>query len=93
MSLEAEHEALKLVATQRCFYLFAALLLLLIAIPFLENTPRGLVTLNVINVMVLIAALATVARSRICLVTGALLAMPAIAFQLLAFTGFDPVTW
>jgi hypothetical protein len=34
MSLEAEHEALKLLATQRCFYLFAALLLLLVAIPF-----------------------------------------------------------
>jgi hypothetical protein len=56
MSLEAEHEAVKLVATQRCFYLFAALLLLLIAIPFLEGSPRGLVTLNVINVFVLIAA-------------------------------------
>ena len=45
MSLEAEHEAVKVVVTQRCFYLFAALLLLLISVPFLEGTPRGLVTL------------------------------------------------
>ena len=48
MSLEAEHEVLKLLARQRCFYLFAAPLLLLIAIPFLEDTPYGLVTLNII---------------------------------------------
>jgi hypothetical protein len=90
MSLEAEHEAVKLVVTQRCFYLFAALLLLLITIPFLEDTPRGLVTLNFINALVLIAALAAVARSHICLVIGALLAAPAIVFQILSFIGFEP---
>jgi hypothetical protein len=90
MSLEAEHEAVKLVVTQRCFYLFAALLLLLITIPFLEDTPRGLVTLNFINALVLIAALAAVARSHICLVIGVLLAAPAIVFQILSFIGFEP---
>ena len=90
MSLEAEHEAVKLVVTQRCFYLFAALLLLLITIPFLEDTPRGLVTLNFINALVLIAALAAVARSQICLVIGVLLAAPAIVFQILSFIGYEP---
>ncbi len=90
MSLEAEHEAVKLVVTQRCFYLFAALLLLLITIPFLEDTPRGLVTLNFINALVLIAALAAVARSHICLVIGVLLAAPAIVFQILSFIGSEP---
>ena len=90
MSLEAEHEAVKIVVTQRCFYLFAALLLLLITIPFLEDTPRGLVTLNIINALVLISALAAVARSRICLIIGVLLAAPAIAFQILSFTGSEP---
>jgi hypothetical protein len=90
MPLEAEHEALKLLATQRCFYLFAALLLLLITIPFLEDSPRGLVTLNFINALVLIAALAAVARSHICLVIGVLLAAPAIVFQILSFIGYEP---
>ena len=90
MSLEDEHEAVKLVATQRCFYLFTALLLLLVAIPFLENTPRGLVTLNVINVFVLIAALVAVARSRICLFIGALLAAPAVGFQMISYILGEP---
>jgi len=90
MSLEAEHEAVKLVVTQRCFYLFAALLLLLISVPFLEGTPRGLITLNIVNASVLIAALAAVARSRICLIIGVLLAGPTVAFQILSFVGNEP---
>src|SRR5688572_7460092 len=90
MSLEEEHETLKLVATQRCFYLFAALLVLLIAIPFLEGKPRGLITLNVLNALVLIAALAAVARSRICLIIGVLLAAPAVAFQIFSFDSSEP---
>jgi hypothetical protein len=90
MPLEAEHEALKLLATQRCFYLFAALLLLLIAIPFLEGSPRGLVTLNIISILVLIAALAAVARSPMCFIIGALLAVPTIGFQVFSFFVDEP---
>ena len=90
MSLEAEHEVLKVLARQRCFYLFAALLLLLIAIPFLEDTPYGLVTLNIISILVLIAALAAVARSPMCFVIGTLLAVPTIGFQVFSFIVHEP---
>jgi hypothetical protein len=90
MPLEAEHEALTLIAKQRCFYLFAALLLLLLTIPFLEDTQRGLMTLNIINVLILAAALAAVARSPICLVTGALLATATVGFHMLHFFMAEP---
>jgi hypothetical protein len=85
MPLEAEHEALRLIARQRCFYLFLALFVLLVSIPFLEDTPRGRMTLNVINVSILAAALTAVARSPICLVTAALLAIPTVGFQMAYF--------
>src|SRR4029079_991537 len=84
MPLENEHEAVRLVAAQRCFYLFAALLVLVVCAPFLDDTPRGLVTLNVINVFILLAGLVAVARSRICLVSGIMLAAPAVTFHMLS---------
>ena len=90
MSLESEHEALRVVAGQRCFYLFAALLLLLTCIPFFEDTARGVVTLNVINVFILITALVAVARSPICLVSAALLALPTIGFQIYSMFHAEP---
>jgi len=56
MSRETAHAALSVVVTQHC-YLFAALPVLFITMPFLKSTLHGLVTLNLINVFILIARL------------------------------------
>ena len=69
---------------QRCFYLFAALLLLIILAPFLEGSPGGRLTLSLINVLILVAAALAVSRSPVCLGLAVALAALIIFFQLLA---------
>lgn len=44
----------KLTVRQRCFYLFCALLLLMVAVPFLEGSTGGRLVLNGISLLVLI---------------------------------------
>ena len=62
---------------QPCFYVFAALLLVIMAVPFLEGTPRGRVAINILNMGVLIAAVGALGRGFGGLVIGLLLAVPA----------------
>ena len=69
---------------QRCFFLFMALLALLIALPFLAETAHGRLILTLVNVAVLLTALAAVGRSRISFVIALFLVIPALAFRFLA---------
>jgi len=69
---------------QRCFYLFLALLALLVAIAFLSETIPGRRLVGVFNVIVLVAAVAAVERSRMSLAIAGLLGLPALALQVLA---------
>jgi len=69
---------------QRCFYLFAVLVLLIGAVPFVEPTVRGRVIVVAINAFVLIAAVAAVGRTLASFVIVLLLATPAVAFNFLA---------
>jgi hypothetical protein len=73
------------VFAQRCFYLFSALLMLIIAAPFLGQTVGGRIVLNGINLLILLAAITAVGRSRGAFLIGVLLAVPTVAFQLLGF--------
>lgn len=73
------------VFAQRCFYLFSALLMLLVAVPFLGQTVGGRIVLNGINLLILLAAISAVGRSRGSFLIGVLLAVPTVAFQLLGF--------
>ena len=77
-------EALVSVFNQRCFYLFAALLLLIILVPFMEGSRTGRLVLNIVNVLVLVAAAVAVSRSRLCLTLAAMLGALIIACQVLA---------
>jgi len=70
-------DAVSLTLQQPCFYLFAALLLVLMAVPFLEGTPRGRIVINLLNMGVLIAAVGALGRGFGGLVIGLLLAVPA----------------
>ena len=67
---------------QRCFYLFVGLLALMMAALLLEPTPRGRLLLNAINLLIDVAAVAAVGRSRWSFVVATALAVPAMWFQI-----------
>jgi len=68
----------------RCFLLFWALLILLVALPFLSETDHGRGLLGFLNVIVLVTAVAAVERSKLSLVVALLLGLPTLAFLILA---------
>src|SRR5689334_20075617 len=82
---------------QRCFYLFLALLALMIAVPFVAETAHGPIILLVINVTILLAAIAAVGRSRSSFVIAVVLVVPSIVFRILALgsslPGYLTLTW
>jgi hypothetical protein len=85
------------VFTQRCFYLFVALLFLIVAIPFLLESRNGRIVGNIINAVVLLAATAAVSRSNVVFPTSLLIAALTIGFQVLAFawdeSRYLPISW
>lgn len=89
MPLPATRKAFARVFTQGCFYLFSALLLLMVAVPFLGETVGGRIAGNGINLLILVAAIAAVGRSTLSFVIGILLALPTVVCQLLAFISGD----
>ena len=87
MAIDRARTALAQVFFQRCFYLFVAVLALIMAVLLLEPTPRGRVLLNVGNLLVVVAAVAAVGRTQLSFVIALLLAAPTLFFQLLAIDG------
>ena len=84
MPLENARVRLVSVFAQRCVYLFFALLLLLVTMPFLEDTPGGRILLNMINIVILFTAAVAVSRSRVCFGFAIALAAGNIGFQVAA---------
>jgi hypothetical protein len=81
---EVARDTLLLTMQQRCFWLFAALLLLIVSVPFLEASPWGRVTINVAALFTLIAGAAAIGRGAGATVISVLLAVPTALFLLLA---------
>ncbi len=69
---------------QRCFFLFMALLVLLVSVPFLGETTYGPVILTLVNVIVLLTAVVAVGRSRYSFVIATILVVPALVFRIMA---------
>ena len=86
MAIGIARDALGRVFFQRCFYLFMALLLLVAGAPLIDATPTGRLTLNIVSLLVVVAAVATLGRSMLSFVIALLLAAPTLAFQWLALT-------
>jgi hypothetical protein len=93
-------EALRRLQTlleQRCLLLFWALVALLIALPFLGETPHGHAILAVVNVAVLLTAVAAVGRTWLSFIIAVILVLPALAFRFLALesgqSGHLALTW
>ena len=82
--LNSARDIIVLTAQQRCFWLFGALMLLLISVPFVEDTPNGKVTLSVCTLLVLMTGAAAVGRGGGSTVISVLLAVPTAAFLAVA---------
>lgn len=81
MAIVIARDALSRIFYQRCFWLFAVLLVLIGAVAFVPPTDSGRLVLNAVNIFLLIAAVAAVGRTTLSFVIGVLLAVPAVWFQ------------
>jgi hypothetical protein len=97
MPLNFARIKLEPVFTQRCFYLFAAMLLFIFAVPFLTESWNGRIAGNIVNVFVLLAATAAVSRSNLVFLVSFLIGILTLGFQLLAFvwdeSSYLPISW
>jgi Ion channel len=83
MAIGTTRDALSRIFYQRCFWLFAVLLVLIGAVSFVPASDYGRLLLNGINMFLLIATVAAVGRSTASFVIALLLAVPAVLFQYL----------
>ncbi|MEN9478837.1 MAG: hypothetical protein RLZZ298_232 [Pseudomonadota bacterium] len=77
-------ERLSQMLANRCFFLFLALLGLLLATPFLTEITYGMKLIGLLNVLILITAVAAIQRSKLSFVVASLLGLPTLAFQILS---------
>jgi hypothetical protein len=89
MAIDRARTALAQVFFQRCFYLFVAVLALIMTVLLFEPTPHARVLLNAANLLVVVAAVAAVGRTQLSFVIALLLAAPTLLFQLLAIDEGD----
>ena len=88
--LGASRNALRQLFFQRCFYLFTTLLAMIMLAPFIEDTQAGVLTRNVINVFVVLSAVAAVGRSLVSFLTVLLLALPALVLRWRSVSSENP---
>ena len=83
MAIGFTRDVLSHIFYQRCFWLFAALLTLIVAVSFVPANDHGRLILNGVNMFLLIATIAAVGRTTLSFVIALLLAAPAVWFQYL----------
>lgn len=83
--LERAREKAVSVFASRCAYLFAALLMLIVLIPFLEDSDRGRIALNAAGCVILFAAAVAVSNSRLFFSLVIALGASSIALQVASF--------
>lgn len=83
MAIGVARDALSIIFYQRCFWLFAALLVLIGAVSFVPGSDHGRLILSSVNMFLLIATVAAVGRTRLAFVIALLLSIAAVSFQYL----------
>jgi hypothetical protein len=83
MTIVTTRDALSRLFSQRCFWLFAVLIVLIGAVSFVPASDHGRLFLNGINIFLLIATVAAVGRATSSFVIALILAVPAVLFQYL----------
>ena len=81
MAVVATRDALSHIFFQRCFWLFAVLLVLIGAVSFVPANDQGRLALNGINMFLLIATVAAVGRTTPSFILALSFAVPAVSFQ------------
>ena len=81
MAIAQTRDALSRIFYQRCFWLFAVLIVLIGAVAFVPPTDHGRLVVNAVNMFLLLAAIAAVGRTTLSFVIALLLAIPAVWFQ------------
>jgi hypothetical protein len=87
--INAVRATLLLTVRQRCFYLFCALALLIVAVPLYEETAAGRIALNALSLLILLSGASAMGRGGGSFVISLLLAAPAAVFQVLGYTADD----
>ena len=95
MAIRIARTALGRIFFQRCFSLFISLLLLVILAPLVEPTPGGRALVNAFNLMIVVAAVATLGRTVASFVIALLLAGPTLFFHWLGMgeAGREMLMW
>lgn len=83
MGIGAARDAMSRIFSQRCFWLFGVLIVLIVVVSFTPATDHGRLVVNGINMFLLIATVAAVGRTTLSFVIALLLAVPAVGFQYL----------
>ncbi|MCC7325725.1 MAG: two pore domain potassium channel family protein [Burkholderiales bacterium] len=83
MAFATARDSVSRIFYQRCFWLFVILIVLIGAVSFIPADDHGRLVLNLVNVCVLIAAVAAVGRTTLSFVIALLLAVGAVGFQFL----------
>ncbi|HEY8250170.1 MAG TPA: voltage-gated potassium channel, partial [Burkholderiales bacterium] len=81
--IDAARATLALTVRQRCFYLFCALVLLIVAVPLYEESRAGRIALNIMSLLILLSGASAIGRGGGSFVISLLLAAPAGIFQML----------
>ena len=89
-SIDAVRATVVLTVQQRCFYLFCALTLLIVAVPLYEDSPAGRIALNVMSLLILLSGASAIGRGGGSFVISLLLAAPAALFQVLGYASEGP---
>jgi hypothetical protein len=83
-------EVVEKLLEQRCLLLFWSLIVLLVALPFLSQTHYGQIALSVVNVAVLLTAVAAVGRTSLSFVVALILVVPALGSRIVALESGQP---
>jgi len=90
MPLERARQKVASVFAYRCVYLFAALLVLIVLVPFFEDSEWDRLVLNAVNILILFAAAVAVSHSRVCFALAVALGASSLAFQVASFALLQP---
>lgn len=81
MGIGTARDAMSRIFYQRCFWLFVVLIVLIVVVSFAPQTDQGRLSVNIINMFLLIATVAAVGRTSLSFVAALLLAGTAVWFQ------------
>ena len=90
MAIRKAQELLGRIFFQRCFYLFVLLLAFDVVVPFTNPGALGKFAINALDCLIVVSAVAAVARTVLSFVIVSLLAMAALAFLWLSVEHEDP---